>query len=91
MLKLKKKKWFLFSGISGVLAVLCFIVGLVASTNLPSGVSYDVAKAYGNTSSEDFLRMLPNIMIAACIVFLVIAVVLLIVGLVQKREGKEGR
>ena len=53
---MKKKKWFLFSGISGVLAALCFIVGLVASTNLPSGVSYDVAKSYDDSK---FIRLRP--------------------------------
>lgn len=88
---MKKKTWFLLSGISSILAVTCFITGLIVSTNLPSGVSYDVAKAYGNTSSEDFLRMLPNIMIAGCIGFLVIAATLLIVGLVQRRKEKEGK
>lgn len=88
---MKTKRWFLFSGISAALAVISFITALIASTNLPSGVSYEVAKAYGNTSFEDFLFMLPNIMIAVCIVFLVIATMLLIVGLVQKRKGKEGR
>lgn len=83
---MKKPKWFLFSGISGIMAVLCFVVGLIASYNLPNGVTYEVAKAYGNTFKEDFLRMLPNIMIAACIVFLVVTVVLLVIGLIQKKK-----
>lgn len=81
---MKKIRWFLFSAISGVLTLICFIVGIIASNNLPSGVQYEVAKAYGNTSSEDFAFMLPNIMIIACIVFLVLAIITLVIGLVKK-------
>ncbi|WP_040195619.1 hypothetical protein [Candidatus Soleaferrea massiliensis] len=84
---MKKSKWFLGTAISGILAVVCFVVGTIASFNLPSGASYGVAKAYGDTSSEDFLRMLPNIMIIACGVFLVVAIVLLVIGLIQKKKG----
>ena len=87
---MKKTRWFLFSGISGVLTLVCFIVGLIASNNVPSAVQYEVAKAYGNTSSEDFARMLPNIMIIACIVFLILAITMLVIGLVQKKNCQKG-
>lgn len=84
---MKTKRWFLFSGISAVLAVISFITALIASTNLPSGVSYEVAKAYGNTSFEDFLFMLPNIMLIVCFVFLLIAIAMLVIGIVKKKKN----
>lgn len=83
---MKKSKLYLFSAFSGILAVVCFVVGTIASFNLPSGASYGVAKAYGDTSSEDFIRMLPNIMMIACVVLLVVAIVLLVIGLIQKKK-----
>ena len=85
---MKKSKWFLGAGISGVLAVVCFVVGVIASFNQPSGASYGVAQAFGDTSGEDFIRMLPNIMIIACGILLVVAIVLLVVGLIKKKKGE---
>ncbi len=85
---MKKSKWFLGAGVSGILAVVCFVVGAIASFNQPSGASYGVAQAFGDTSGEDFIRMLPNIMMIACAIFLVVTIVLLVVGLIQKKKGK---
>lgn len=83
---MKKSKFYLLSGISGVLAVICFIAGVIASYNQPSGAAYEVSKAYGDTAGEDFMIMLPNIMVAASGVFLVIAIALLVIGLIKKKK-----
>ena len=88
---MKWKKFFLSFGINGILAVICLVFGFISANWRPSTVVYEVAKAYGDTSKEDFLIMLPNIMIVACIIFLVIAAMSLIVGLVYRRKEKEGK
>lgn len=86
---MKKNKWFLCPAISGILAIICFIVAWVAANTQPSRVAYDVAKAYGDTSSEDFWIKLPDSMEVAVTCFLLIAVILLIVGVVQRKLNNQ--
>jgi len=83
---LKKKKCFLFSGISGILAVICLVFGFISVNWKPSKVVYEVAKAYGDTAKEDFLIALPTIMLGACLVFMIVAITLLVVGVIKNKK-----
>ncbi len=85
---MKKKKWFLFSGISGVLAVICLVFGFISVNWKPSKVVYEVAEAFGDTAKEDFLIALPTIMLGACLVFLIVAVTLLVVGIIKNKKRR---
>ena len=85
---MRKTKWLLFSGISGILTLVCFIGGIIAYYNRPSRAEYELAKAFGDTARQDFARMLPNIMIIAGIVFLALAITMLVIGMVQKKSQK---
>ena len=86
VLKLKKKKWFLLSGISGILAVICLVFGFISVNWKPSKVVYEVAEAFGNTAKEDFLIALPTIMLGACLVFLIASITLLVVGVIKNKK-----
>lgn len=83
---MKSQKFYLFSAVSGVLSAICLVVGIIVSVNLPSVAAYEVAKAFGDTATEDLLFALNRIMGPLFIVFAIVAIILLVVGKIRKKK-----